>query len=191
MIAYAPEDTTETFFWCSDDESIATVTQTGKITAKSVGNTLVWVESSLGQKLSCIVIVEETGNASGPGGEPFSGDNHGGSSTDPEPTATPAPTAAPSETEGPVATDEPKKTATPAATSTEDPITTPAPTEDQTRHPDQGETKKPDTQVVTIEGNRKDRLPLYIVAGLAVLGAVTAALLLIAKKKNYLDKKDE
>lgn len=87
----------DSVFWGSDYERIATVTQSGEITAKSIGTTNVYavINSGVGKTYSCEVIVYDRSS---------SGDII---TATPRPVWTPAPTASPSPTPRPTATPKP------------------------------------------------------------------------------------
>lgn len=87
----------DSVFWGSDYERIATVTQSGEITAKSIGTTSVYavINSGVGKTYSCEVIVYD---------QTSSGDII---MATPRPVWTPAPTASPSPTPRPTATPKP------------------------------------------------------------------------------------
>lgn len=87
----------DSVFWGSDYERIATVTQSGEITAKSIGTTSVYavINSGVGKTYSCEVVVY---------GRSSSGDII---MATPRPVWTPAPTSSPSPTPRPTATPKP------------------------------------------------------------------------------------
>lgn len=87
----------DSVFWGSDYERIATVTQSGEITAKSIGTTNVYavINSGVGKTYSCEVVVYDRSS---------SGDII---MATPRPVWTPAPTASPSPTPRPTATPKP------------------------------------------------------------------------------------
>ena len=52
-----PEETTDTIIWESDDESIATVDENGKITAVGIGTAIITVKTTSGYTATCTVTV--------------------------------------------------------------------------------------------------------------------------------------
>lgn len=55
---YPTNTTNQKLTWTSDDSSIATVNSSGKITAKSVGTTTIWVSTVNGKTAKCVVNVQ-------------------------------------------------------------------------------------------------------------------------------------
>ena len=82
--------------WTSSNKNVATVSDSGKVTAKAAGNATITVKTFNGKKASCKVNVNSARPKQTPTPKPTQ-----------EPTPTPVPTATPSPTPSPVPTPEP------------------------------------------------------------------------------------